>query len=277
MKTNLALHQGHPRRPGGQQHPARLRALRLLHRDLSDLSAARRRAGRAARAHLPDEGGAGGPRGHREDPAAPGPLPHLPLLRDHLPFGRASTGGWSTSAAISSSSTSGARRSKRSSARPCARSSPTRRCSTRCSGSASSPARCCRRRSAARCLPARTPALGRRPGMPAACWCCKAACSRASPPTSTRRVARVLDRIGISLHRRAASRLLRRRVLSPQRPGGRARLHAPEHRCLVAVRGARRRSDRDDRERLRGHGEGVRPPARRAIRATPRRRSGSRH
>ena len=76
-------------------------------------------------------------------------------------------------------------------------------------------------------------------------------------------LARVLDRIGISLRRRTASRLLRRRVLSLERPGGRARLHAPEHRCLVAACGARRRGDRDDRQRLRGHGERVRPPSRR--------------
>ena len=40
---------------------------------------------------------------------------------------------------------------------------------------------------------------GRRLGMPAACWCCRAACSPASRPTSTRPLARVLDRIGISL------------------------------------------------------------------------------
>ncbi len=35
-------------------------------------------------------------------PAAPGPLPHLPRVRDHLPVGRASTAGWWTSAARSS-------------------------------------------------------------------------------------------------------------------------------------------------------------------------------
>ena len=67
-----------------------LRALRLLHRDLPDLRAARRRARQPARAHLPDEADAGerqAARGrHRQ---AHRPLPLLPLLHDHLPVRRA--------------------------------------------------------------------------------------------------------------------------------------------------------------------------------------------
>ena len=43
-----------------------------------------------------------GGRVSRQDPAAPRPLPHLPLLRDHLSVRRATTAGWSTSAATSS-------------------------------------------------------------------------------------------------------------------------------------------------------------------------------
>src|SRR5215204_6563830 len=43
-----------------RENPPHLRALRVLHRDLSDLPAARRRVGLAPRAHLPDEGHAGG-------------------------------------------------------------------------------------------------------------------------------------------------------------------------------------------------------------------------
>ncbi len=45
-----------------------------------------------------------------QDPAAPGPLPDLPQLRNHLPVGRASTAAWSTSAARSSRSRCRARR-----------------------------------------------------------------------------------------------------------------------------------------------------------------------
>ena len=42
-----------------QHGAAHLRALRLLHRDLPDLRAARRRVGQSARPHLPDQGHAG--------------------------------------------------------------------------------------------------------------------------------------------------------------------------------------------------------------------------
>ncbi len=86
------LHRRATRRPGRQRlgkNPARLRALRLLHRDLSDLRAARRRTRQPARAHLPDQGHA---RGRSPGDAGSGqayrPLPLLPLLHDDLPFGR---------------------------------------------------------------------------------------------------------------------------------------------------------------------------------------------
>ena len=89
-------------------------------------------------------------------------------------------------------------------------------------------------------------------------------------PSINAAAARVLDRIGISLARSARRRLLRRGALPPERPGSRARRHARADRRLVAAGRARRsRSDRDDRERLRRHGEGVRPPAR-ARRGVPR-------
>ncbi len=64
-----------------------MRALRLLHRHLPDLSIARRRARRPARPHLPDEAGARRRAGHAQHAAAPGPLPDLPQLRNHLPVG----------------------------------------------------------------------------------------------------------------------------------------------------------------------------------------------
>ena len=72
------------------EDPARLRALRLLHRDLSDLCAARRRARFPARAHLPDQGHAGArPAGDRRGGQAYRPLPVLPRLHDHLSVRRA--------------------------------------------------------------------------------------------------------------------------------------------------------------------------------------------
>ena len=98
-----------------------MRALRLLHGDVPDVPAARRRARRSARAHLPHQAGARRRAGHGEDAAAPRPLPHLPQLRDDVPVGRASTDACSTSAATSSTSASGARRRSRRCAGRCAR------------------------------------------------------------------------------------------------------------------------------------------------------------
>ena len=70
---------------GSQQDLARLRALRFLHRDLSDLCAARRRARFPARPHLSHQGHAGkGPAGDRRRGQACRSLPLLPGLHDHL-------------------------------------------------------------------------------------------------------------------------------------------------------------------------------------------------
>jgi hypothetical protein len=81
--------QGHARRRGGRGHPAQVRALRLLHRHLPHLPAAGRRTRRPARAHLPDQAGAGRCARHAQARSSPGPLPDLPQLRDHLPQRRA--------------------------------------------------------------------------------------------------------------------------------------------------------------------------------------------
>ena len=63
--------------------------MRLLHRHLPDLQAARRRARQPARAHLPHQGHAGErPAGRCPHRAPHRPLPFLPLLHDHLPLGR---------------------------------------------------------------------------------------------------------------------------------------------------------------------------------------------
>src|SRR5690606_23582790 len=45
------------------------------------------RTGRPPGPHLPDQERAGGGGAHGENPVAPGPLPHLPRLRNHLPLG----------------------------------------------------------------------------------------------------------------------------------------------------------------------------------------------
>ena len=91
MQTNFTPEQlADPATARVEPDPADLRALRLLHRDLPDLSAARRRARQPARAHLPDQGHAGErPAGRREDRQAHRPLPVLPRLHDDLPVGRA--------------------------------------------------------------------------------------------------------------------------------------------------------------------------------------------
>ena len=70
----------------GRQDPAPLRALRLLHRHLPDLRAARRRARQPARPHLPDEGDVrAGPQGEPAGAASRRPLPVLPVVHDHVP------------------------------------------------------------------------------------------------------------------------------------------------------------------------------------------------
>ena len=83
------FHQGHARRPRSRRDPAQVRALRLLHRDVPDLSAPRRRARRAARAHLSHQAGARRRARHREDAAPSRPLPHVPRVRDDVSFRRA--------------------------------------------------------------------------------------------------------------------------------------------------------------------------------------------
>ena len=87
------FHPGAARRSGHRRigkNPARLRALRLLHRHLPDLRARRQRARFAARAHLPDQGHAGArPAGDRGRRRAHRPLPVVPCLHDDLSVGRA--------------------------------------------------------------------------------------------------------------------------------------------------------------------------------------------
>ena len=70
--------------------PARLRPLRVLHRDLPDLPGAGRRTRQPPRAHLPDQGDARDRAGARcQDRHPHRPLPVVPGLHDHLPLGRA--------------------------------------------------------------------------------------------------------------------------------------------------------------------------------------------
>ncbi|CPO13113.1 Uncharacterised protein [Bordetella pertussis] len=74
-------------RRGGRCHPAPLRALRFLYRYVSDLPGTGRRAGQSARPHLPDQAAARRQRADPGHPAAPGPLPDLPQLRNDLSIG----------------------------------------------------------------------------------------------------------------------------------------------------------------------------------------------
>ena len=141
--------------------------------------------------------------------------------------------------------------------------------------------------------------LGQRVPLPAAgAWCPRRAPPPATgpPPRHARRMlvlagcvqpalaprinaaaARVLDRARHLADRGAGRRLLRRAALSPQRPGGGARRHARADRRLVAACRARRGEAIVMTASGCGvDGEGVRPPARAAIRPTATRRRASR-
>ena len=90
MQTNFTLRNSPIRRSRIGKDPARLRALRLLHRHLSDLCAARRRTRFSPRGRiylikemLEQDRPATARRGQ-----AYRPLPVVPVLHDHLPVGR---------------------------------------------------------------------------------------------------------------------------------------------------------------------------------------------
>ena len=73
----------------GQRHPAHVRPLRFLHRDVPDLRPSRRRARQSARPHLHDQGSAGKrPPGDAQGDQAYRPLPELPVVHDHVPVRR---------------------------------------------------------------------------------------------------------------------------------------------------------------------------------------------
>ena len=87
MQTNFTRQaaQG-PAHGRDRQDPAQVRALRLLHRHVPHLRAARRRARQSARPHLPDEGDVRTrTQGHARRAAARRPLPVVPVVHDDLP------------------------------------------------------------------------------------------------------------------------------------------------------------------------------------------------
>src|SRR5690606_36786360 len=76
-----------PGHPGRRKDRSGVRALRLLHGDLTDLRPPRRRARRPAWAHLPDEGDAGKRRPRdRAGREAHRSLPLQPRLHYHVPL-----------------------------------------------------------------------------------------------------------------------------------------------------------------------------------------------
>ena len=87
--------------------------------------------------------------------------------------------------------------------------------------------------------------------------------------------ARVLDALGIEGDRRGAFGLLRRDRLSPDCDRSGAGSGAPQYRCVVAAHRAGRRSDRDQRLRLRRDGQGLRASAARRSRLRATRRGAS--
>ena len=78
--------------------------------------------------------------------------------------------------------------------------------------------RCCRHASHARCPPRRARRHGRRHAIAAACWCCRAACSRHRAEDQSSAGARARPDRHLA-GRRPEAGLLRCRVLSPQRAG----------------------------------------------------------
>ena len=90
MQTNFTAAQlADPDSQRVRKDLARLRALRLLHRDLPDLCAARRRARQPEGPHLSHQGDAGErPPGDARGGQAYRPLPLVPVVHDDLPVGR---------------------------------------------------------------------------------------------------------------------------------------------------------------------------------------------
>ena len=188
MQTRLAdFIRRHPRRARRGRHPAQVRALRLLHRDLSHLPASGRRARRTARAHLSRQAAPGRRGGYRPHPDPPRPLPHLPRLRDHVSVRRALR----------------AARGHRTPPRGRAGRAPARR-APEAQGAARGPpaplpvraaarrwaasrARCCRAPSRARFRRASRRGAGRRLDTRGGCSPSAAACRAQSRPASTRR------------------------------------------------------------------------------------------
>ncbi len=264
MQTNLAdFIKDTPEGPRRRRDPAQVRALRLLHGHLPHLPASRRRARRPARPHLSHQAGAGRRAADRENAAPPRPLPHLPLVRDHLPFRRALQPP--ARHRPPRRRPAGRPRGPRSvrAQRRCAPSFPIRPGSGRCSNSGSSCARSCRPR-LKRKVPARIAAAGQWPTriharkMLVLEGCVQPALS----PDTNAAAARVLDRLGITLVRAAGAGCC----------GGVSFHTSAEDEARDYMRRnvdawwphveAGRGSDRDHRERLRHDGEGLRLPAR---------------
>ena len=241
MQTNLArrFHPRHARGPRSRRDPARVRALRLLHGDLPDLSAARRRARRPARPHLPHQAGARGrarsPRRRSCTSTAASPAAAARRrARRACKYGRlVDIGRHVVEASVGRARPR--KRAQRWSLRKTLLSrGAVRRRARRWAGCVKGllPRELARSHSGAahgrRVAGAAAPAQDARRS--------KAACSRRSRRASTRRCARVLDRIGISLAARAGGGCC---GALPHHLSGRgrgARHRPPQHRRLVAAR-----------------------------------------
>jgi hypothetical protein len=101
---------------------------------------------------------------------------------------------------------------------------------------------------------------GRHLGAGGGCWSSPAACSLWRPRSPMPPPAGA-GSPGDRPDDRPRGRLLRGRCLSPQRPGGGSRGHAPQHRRLVAGDRGGLRGHPGHRQRLRGPGQGLRGAA----------------
>ena len=190
--------------------------------------------------------------GHRQDAIAPGPLPDLPCLRNHLSFRRGirKAGGHRPQHRR-------AARAEASGRRPQARGAARRVAAPR-AVQAAVQGRTVVRPLLPGCAEKENPesrtsrtSAGRSRAHARKMLVLDGCVQPTLAPGINPATARVLDRLGISLVKDRIGRLLRRRDLPSEPPGRRPRLHAPEYRCLVAACRSRRGSRRHYRQRLR--------------------------
>ena len=260
--------------PSRRRNPARVRALRVLQRDVPDVSADGRRTRRSARADLSDQGDAGSRRAHAGRARTPRSVSDVPRVRNDVPVGccvRRTRGN--RPQLLEDTRTAAAARNDSYAAPWCG---------------------CCRRRGGSRFLRAsaglfrwmlpdylaravpriRTARAVAVKNHPRRVVVLEGCVQRSTTPEVNAALARVLDASDVKAVRAAGEGCC-----------GSLELHlGQEARALATMRanvdalydrGRRRRGDHFDRERVWRDRQGLRSVARRTIRSTPNARAGS--